>query len=256
VTHTLVEDDFNPEVGLVRRSGFRQTQVNVRASPRITDISFIRQLTVEGGADYLTNARQGYMETRDLSARLGIEFENSDQLSGSYTETYERLVQNERITGATIPAGRYSFQVVEASYSFGPQRFFSGSLAGRYGGFYDGDLYSVGFNRGRVELFPQLSLEPSVSHNWVRLPGQEFNTLLAASRLTFTFTPRMFLSTLVQYNSASDRFSANARLRWEYRPGSEIFLVYTEERDTFDFERFPEMVNRGLVIKATSLLRL
>jgi hypothetical protein len=255
-THMLVEDGFNPEVGLVRRSGFRQTQINVRASPRIAEIPFIRQLTVEGTADYLTNARQGYMETRDLTGRLGIEFENSDQLSGSYTETYERLVQNERITGATIPAGRYSFQVVEASYSFGPQRFFSGSLAGRYGGFYDGDLYSVGFNRGRVELFPQLSLEPSVSHNWVRLPAQEFNTLLAATRLTYTFTPRMFLSALVQYNSASDRFSANARLRWEYRPGSEIFLVYTEERDTFDFERFPEMVNRGLVIKATTLLRL
>jgi hypothetical protein len=90
----------------------------------------------------------------------------------------------------------------------------------------------------------------------VRLPGQEFNTLLAATRLTYTFTPRMFLSALVQYNSASDRFSANARLRWEYRPGSEIFLVYTEERDTFDFERFPVLQNRGLVIKATSLLRL
>ncbi|MGE0159607.1 MAG: DUF5916 domain-containing protein [Gemmatimonadales bacterium] len=255
-THLLVEDDFNPEVGLVRRSGFRETQINVRASPRIAEIPIIRQLTVEGSADYLTNARQGFMETRDLSGRVGIEFENSDQLSASYTETYERLVQNERITGATIPAGRYSFQVVEGSYSFGPQRFFSGSVSGRYGGFYDGDLYSVGFSRGRVELFPQLSLEPSVSHNWVRLPGQEFNTLLAATRLTYTFTPRMFLSALVQYNSASDRFSANARLRWEYRPGSEIFLVYTEERDTFDFERFPEMVNRGLVIKATTLLRL
>jgi hypothetical protein len=254
-THLLVEDDFNPEVGLVRRSGFRQTQLNVRASPRPTEVPFIRQVTVEGTADYLTNARQGYMETRDLSGRIAVEFESSDQLSASYTETYERLVQNERITGATIPAGRYSFQVIESSYSFGPQRFFSGALSGRYGGFYDGDLYSIGFNRGRIEVFPQLSLEPSVSHNWVRLPNQEFETLLASTRLTYTFTPRMFLSALVQYNSASDRFSANARLRWEYRPGSEIFLVYTEERDTFDFERFPVLSNRGLVIKATSLLR-
>jgi hypothetical protein len=196
------------------------------------------------------------METRDLTVRIGIEFENSDQLAGSYTESYERLIGPERITGATIPAGRYNFRVAEASYSFGPQRFFSGSLSGRYGGFYDGDLYSVGFSRGRIEVFPQLSLEPSVSQNWVRLPGQEFETLLASTRVTYTFTPRMFFSALVQYNSASDRFSANARLRWEYRPGSELFLVYTEERDTFDFERFPALQSRGLVIKATSLLRL
>jgi len=254
-SHLLVEDDFNPEVGLVRRSGFRQTTVNVRASPRPEQVPFIRQLTVEGTADYLVNARQGFMETRDLSARLGVEFENSDQLSGSFTESYERLVQNERITGATIPAGRYSFNVFEASYGFGPQRFFSGTVSGRYGGFYDGDLYSVGFSRGRVEVFPQLSLEPSVSHNWVQLPGQRFNTFLASTRITYTFTPRMFLSTLVQYNSASDRISANARLRWEYMPGSEIFLVYTEERDTFDFDRTPVLANRGLVIKATNLVR-
>jgi hypothetical protein len=255
VSHLLVEDDFSPEVGLVRRSGFRQTQVNVRASPRPPQIPMIRQVTVEASADYLTNAQQGYTETRDLSGRVMIEFENSDQLSGSYSESYERLISDERITGATIPAGSYSFHVGEASFSFGPQRFFSGSVSARHGGFYDGTLTSVGFNRGRVEVFPQLSLEPSVSHNWVRLPGRSFNTMLAATRISYTFTPRMFLSALVQYNSAADRISANARLRWEYRPGSELFLVYTEERDTFDFERLPELSNRGLVIKATSLVR-
>jgi hypothetical protein len=255
VSHLLVEDDFDPEVGLVRRSGFRQTSVNLRASPRPAQIGFIRQLTVEGSADYLTNARAGYMETRDLSGRLGVEFENSDQLSAGYTESYERLVSSERITGATIPAGRYSFETYEASFTFGPQRFFSGSVSARYGGFYDGHLTSVGFNRGRIEVFPQLSLEPSLSHNWVRLPGNEFNTLVASSRVTYTFTPRLFMSALLQYSSASERIGANVRLRWEYRPGSEIFLVYTEERDTFDFERTPVLANRGLVIKATSLLR-
>jgi hypothetical protein len=254
-THLLVEDDFSPEVGLVRRSGFRQTQINVRASPRPAQIGFLRQLTVEGAADYLTNARQGYIETRDLSGRVSFEFDNGDQLAGSYTESFERLVQSERITGAVIPAGRYSFNVIEGSYAFGPQRFFSGTVSGRYGGYYDGDLTSVGFSRGRIEVFPQLSMEPSVSHNWVRLPGQHIDTFLAATRITYTFTPRMFLSTLVQYNSASDRISANARLRWEYMPGSEIFLVYTEERDTYDFDRTPVLATRGLVIKATNLLR-
>jgi hypothetical protein len=89
----------------------------------------------------------------------------------------------------------------------------------------------------------------------VRLPGQSFNTTLAATRVNYTFSPRMFFSALVQYNSSADSFSANARLRWEYAPGSEIFLVYTEERDTYDWQRFPGLVNRGLVIKATRLLR-
>ena len=110
-------------------------------------------------------------------------------------------------------------------------------------------------SRGRVEVTPQLSLEPSVSYNRVDLPGQSYNTTLAVTRVNFTFTPRMFVSALVQYNSSNESFSANARLRWEYAPGSEIFVVYTEERDTADFERFPALSNSGLVVKVTRLLR-
>jgi hypothetical protein len=243
-------------VGLVRRSGFRQTQLALRASPRPAQIEFIRQFTVDGSVNWLRNARQGFLETRELQGGLMIELENSDQFSVGYSESYERLETDETITGAIIPAGRYQFEAVDAFYSFGPQRFFSGSLSGRYGGFYDGDLYSVGFQRGRLEIFPRLSLEPSVSQNWVKLPGQEFTTTLASTRVNITFTPRMYLSTLLQYSSSNDRVSANLRLRWEYRPGSEIFLVYTEDRDTYDFQRFPVMSNRGLALKVTSLLRL
>ena len=42
----------------------------------------------------------------------------------------------------------------------------------------------------------------------------------------------MFVSALVQYNSCINAVSTNARLRWEYQPGSELFVVYNEERNT------------------------
>ena len=52
-------------------------------------------------------------------------------------------------------------------------------------------------------------------------------------------TPLMFVSALVQYNSGINAVSANVRLRWEYRPGSELFVVYNEERDTLTAAAFP-----------------
>ena len=70
------------------------------------------------------------------------------------------------------------------------------------------------------------------SVNRVRLVEGRFTQHLAGSRLTFTMTPLMFASALVQYNSSSNAVSTNARFRWEYRPGSELFVVYNEERDT------------------------
>jgi hypothetical protein len=49
--------------------------------------------------------------------------------------------------------------------------------------------------------------------------------------------------------------SANVRFRWEYRPGSELFVVFDEGRDTFG-ARFPTLVNRAFVVKITRLFRL
>jgi hypothetical protein len=50
--------------------------------------------------------------------------------------------------------------------------------------------------------------------------------------------------------------SGNFRFRWEWAPGSELFLVYTEDRNTNVLDRWSELSNRGLVIKVTRLLRI
>lgn len=42
----------------------------------------------------------------------------------------------------------------------------------------------------------------------------------------------MFFSGLTQYNSGSNILSNNLRLRWEYLLGSELFVAYTEDRET------------------------
>ena len=44
------------------------------------------------------------------------------------------------------------------------------------------------------------------------------------------------------------------RFRWEYRPGSELFVVYTDERDTLK-PGYPELQNRALVVKFNRLFR-
>jgi hypothetical protein len=67
-------------------------------------------------------------------------------------------------------------------------------------------------------------------------------------------TPMMFVSALVQYNSGTDRVNANVRLRWEYQPGSELFVVYNEQRDTLA-PGFPDLANRSLIVKLNRLFR-
>ena len=64
----------------------------------------------------------------------------------------------------------------------------------------------------------------------------------------------MFASALVQYQSSTDSVSTNARFRWEYQPGSELFVVYSDGRNTTG-PGFASLDNRSIVVKATKLFR-
>ena len=253
----VVGDNFNPEVGFLRRDDFERTFGTFRFSPRPQSIALIRKLTWEGSVDYITD-RAGVLETRETQGRFGIEFETSDQFNVTYNRSYEFLEQPFRIApGVTIPVGGYGFQDVQTAFTFGQQRRLLGRVSVQHGSFFSGGKTTVGINQGRLELTPQFSLEPSYSYNRVDLPEGLFATHLVRTRTTYTMTPLMFVSALVQYNSSNDSLSTNLRLRWEYSPGSELFVVYNEDRDTDPFtpDRFSELRNRAFVIKVNRLFR-
>ena len=250
----VVGRGFNPEIGFLRRDDFEGSFGALRFSPRPASIEAIRQLTWEGRIDHIAD-RAGLLETREQVARFGIEFENSDGFDVFYTRSYEFLKQPFRIAPEVVlPVDGYDFQQVEVSFAFGAQRPFAGSLGVVRGSFYGGDKTTVNLARGRLEITPRLSLEPSVSFNWIDLPQGRFSTELLTTRTTYTLSPLMFVSALVQYNSSSASLGANVRLRWEYRPGSELFVVYNEARDTLRPGR-PELRDRALIIKINRLFR-
>ena len=226
---------------------------------RPRSIDFVRRFVVVGSFDHVSSADEGVLETREGQLLLESEFENSDQLSLFFNDNYELLTSPFTIApDVTIPVGGYNFRRFRTVYRFGAQRPISGSLSFQTGQFWSGDNTSMALTGGRVEVTPQLSVEPSISLNWVDLPEGSFTTRLGRARFTYTFTPRMFLSGLLQYSSSGNTFSTNLRFRWQYSPGSEIFIVYTEDRDTNPLvpRRTTELRNRGLVVKINRLLRL
>jgi hypothetical protein len=257
--HLVVENRFIPEVGFVPRDNFRRNSASARFSPRPESIDLIRRFVVSGRFEHIATADEGELETREGQLLVESEFENSDQLSFFFNDHYELLTVPFTISpGVTIPVGGYNFRNFQASYRFGAQRPVSGQITFGTGSFWSGDNTSLSLSRGRVEITPQLSVEPSVSFNWVDLPEGSFNTQLVRTRFTYTVTPRMFFSGLLQYSSAGDSFSTNFRFRWEYSPGSELFVVYSEDRDTDPLvpDRFTALRNRGLVVKINRLFRL
>jgi hypothetical protein len=52
----------------------------------------------------------------------------------------------------------------------------------------------------------------------------------------------------------NNTLSSSLRFRWEYRPGSELFVVYSDGRDT-SARGFPTLQNRTVALKHTRLFR-
>ncbi len=92
-----------------------------------------------------------------------------------------------------------------------------------------------------------------MSVNWVDLPYGRFTATQAQGRVVYTLTPRAFVAALLQYNSSSRLLGTNLRWRWEYVPGSELFVVYTDERDA-TARGVPDLNNRAFVVKWAPLV--
>jgi hypothetical protein len=253
VEHLFVARDFRPDVGFLRREDFRRTFGQARFSPRpVQRFKPVRKFYYEASLDYITNP-EGALESREIQGAFRTELHSSDVATLEYTRTFEWIPTAVAIAGAEIAPGAYHFQDLKGTYQLGPQHRISGTLTLARGGFWGGEKMEVGY-RGRVELSYRLSLEPGITFNFLQLPDGPITAQLVTTRATYTFSPRVFTSALVQYNSSSNSLNGNYRFRWEYRPGSDLFVVYSDGRDTL-VRGYPELLNRTFVIKATKLFR-
>ena len=129
----------------------------------------------------------------------------------------------------------------------------SGSVAAGYSTLYNGRRTEVGYS-GRMAFLPQFAVEPSIALNWVRLPYGDFSAPVVSTRVIVTPNAKTALTSYLQYNGSSRTMSASLRLRWEYRPGSELFVVYSDGRNTVT-GGYPDLLNRSVALKVTRLLR-
>ena len=253
--HLKIGDNFNPEIGFLRRDNMVRDYARFKFSPRPRNRSAIRKYVYDAAIDHVENGA-GLLESRERAAEFALEFQNADRFTVNYTNSYEFLTEPFPIGGGVVlPIGSYQFDTFRIGYNLSQQRVVSANLTAEFGTFYNGHKRTFSAARGRMPITNQLSVEPTYSINYVSLVEGTFTTHLAGSRVTYSMTPLMFVSALIQFNSGIGAVSTNARFRWEYQPGSELFVVYNEDRNTLT-PSFPSLNNRAFIVKINRLFRL
>ena len=72
------------------------------------------------------------------------------------------------------------------------------------------------------------TIDTTWNYRSITLPQGAFHTNLGNMRVTYNFTPSVFVQSLVQYNDRTDRWSTNLRFHWLETAGTGFFVVYND----------------------------
>ena len=252
-----VGHNFNPEVGFVRRVGFRKPNYFYRYTHYLQD-SPIRSVEphafIQNWYTLGTNEKESGFEHFHIDSR----WQNGGRLGVAWNRNFERLDNPFEVhPGTFIPVGRYPFDEIIANYRTDPSApfFVGGNVA--VGDFYDGKIRTLnfqgGYRRGR-----NVTWTGTYIRNFIRLPVGDFNTDLIGLRFNWSFTPKSFIQTFSQYNSTTNQIGHNIRLALLSTSSTGLFVVFntatstTDFRDPHDIER--RTLSRAFFIKFNHLL--
>lgn len=252
LAYRRVAEDFNPEVGFVTRTDSRYVSARILRHIRTPGISWFRELRPHiTYFEYLDG--EWFSESRLIHIDNHFAFTNGAffQLP-AINLTREGLKQPFEIAaGVIVPPGTYDN--VEWGFAYNTDLSAPLSLQGRLtiGGWYSGR---------RVALTPTVTartggLLASLRLDWTdaHLREGEFTTTLVGVKLAYSFTPRIYLQSLVQWSSQADALQGNLRFGWLSAAGTGLFLVYNDLEQTGPL-RGPQ--HRSFTVKFTRLIEL
>jgi len=246
-----VGEGFNPGLGFVNRTALRSFNSNAFWTPYFPDSKWLRNLGPHITFSYLTD-REGRLLTQFLHLDYDMFLKRGDKLSIAHNRYFERLdLPFEIVPGVIIPVGDYEFNDIQFEAASDPSRVVWAKALYTFGTFWGGRKKNWDLGAG-FRVGPRFNFEAGVNLNDITLAGGQFKTTLVRSRVAYDFNTKIFLSGLVQYDNLTDQFLSNFRLRYNYEPLSDIFLVYNESRLRMD----PTLIDRAIILKITKLFRL
>ena len=250
---------FNPGSGFLPRSAYRYRAARVQRNVRFPNVPWFREWRPHLQFHEFLGL-DGLSESRFVHIDGHFEFANGAFFQLPATNlTRESLRTPFTISpGVVVPAGTYDN--AEWGFAYNTNLSAPVSLQGRIdiGGFYTGRRMGTGSTLN-VRVGRTFASALRMDYYDIRLPEGDFTTVLWRLRTAYTFTPRVYLQTLLQYNRLSDTFSSNLRFGWLNTAGTGLFIVFNnlENTGTFDRTGLEEgPLERAFVVKFTRQFNL
>ncbi len=230
LTYIDIGKQFNAEMGFIPRTDIRNVVAQAALTPR-PKWKGVRQLRFNIDTSYFEN-HAGRRESQTTGYDVRLTAQDSSSYSVSFDTQYDFLPFNWSTAGGVIPSRGYSWHNLRGSYTSNQSKRLYGSISADRGGYYSGDKQTY---RASLNVVPKdtLLVETSYTRNRIVLPEtRPYATNVLSTRVSYSFSPDLFVKTFVQYNDARRTASLNLLFWYIYRPGSDFYIVYNEGFET------------------------
>ena len=245
---------FEPGLGFLFRRDYTKSRASLGYGWRPgVESSFLRYgLAAEGFTFH--RGEDGYLETAEISPKFELFWNSGHSLTASVKYTREHLDEGfEPSDDTEVLAGQYTYSVGSLEFTQSTGDRIRTDLSAEYGGYFDGRRASASVT---TTANPSRHLEVQGVYRIDDVVFEERDQRFRAHIARFRIEPRLNTkltgAALVQYNSASNAFLVNARLRWNPREGNDLYVVWNEglvtDRRSFDPIR-PFRDQRTILVK-------
>ena len=225
MSYRVVQKDADPAVGFIERADYRRWNPVVRFGPRPRHHRFIRQVSMETWAEWLTDTSNELLGRAFRVTLFDISLHPGDSVSATINPIFERLERDFVIGGITLPAGStYQYTRYSANINTASRRTLSGSANLQTGTFYTGRRHDV-TTSVNVRPRPGVLATLTAQVNRVELPDSRFTTRILRALVNTQFGPFVSLANNLQYDSDSRVLGWQVRFRWILTPGNDIYFV-------------------------------
>jgi hypothetical protein len=242
---------FSPEMGFVRQNNLRRSSSFVTYTQWVNKKS-IRNLVYNGSFEYDTLYNREFLGRR-YTGGIALQLESFDSFNYTLDTASERIYRPFNVGPITINPGDYHNRIHRVLFTSSPRRFLKGIIDYQDMKYWSGERSQLLIS-SNIRPFAELSIDFIYTYNAVDHPNGSFNTTTLSNRILYAFKPELFVKSYVQWNDLEKRFSFDFLASYEYRPGSDIALVYNEIRDRFQSPHLAPR-DRILLIKWTYNLR-
>lgn len=224
----LFGDALNPAMGFLPRPGTKQydSYIEYRPRPVSESLSWARQFFYEIELQQIEDLKGNLQSRKIFTAPFNVRTQSGEHFEFDWIPESEILTAPfEMVDGLTLPIGRYHFNRYRFEAQSSNARNWQVGNVIEVGNFYNGHLSQLRPYFNWTAANGKIRLELSNETDYGRLQQGRFIQRLYQFKLNYSFSPDMWLSGFIQYDSTFAHTAVNARLRWILAPGRDFFLV-------------------------------